>query len=242
MLLSASCFECNCARMWCLELLQPFCDCEAEDQESQRCQPQVLPLLSPLSICGTVYSHISCYARKIGPYLCKFPLAMFSITCNQKMILKVFIPYWALMRIRETIFLTCLEQSRYIVVVTVIITPTITITLRVSPGAGQITGVAEEKNCWRILSLPFLSIYPASYKRLYKAWWSAWYWGRSVRSGKEKRSRKKSGIRGKSGDQTRLMVWIYCSHILFTWNGIQSSWAPDQNRIFKSKCKGIYFL
>lgn len=51
------------------------------------------------------------------------------------------------MRIRETIFLTCLEQSRYIVVVTVIITPTITITLRVSPGAGQITGVAEEKKC-----------------------------------------------------------------------------------------------
>lgn len=39
-------------------------------------------IIEPPETSGTV----SCYARKIGPYLCKLQLAIFSILCNQRMI------------------------------------------------------------------------------------------------------------------------------------------------------------
>lgn len=75
------------------------------------------------------------------------------------------------MRSGETVFLTCLEQSRCIALGTIIITA---FTPSVSPGAGQALGTAEERNVEGFCPSPS-SGYPASYRRWSKAWWGAQY-------------------------------------------------------------------
>lgn len=85
-----SSFECSYARMRSLGTTAATSWLWGERPgEPERCQPRVLPLLSPLGIHGTVYIQISWHARDIDPYLYKLLLTMFSVTCNQKMVLKL---------------------------------------------------------------------------------------------------------------------------------------------------------